>query len=159
MKRQTFLWAVLFVVTLAACGDGNVDTAMIETSMTTVETSIDVASIGDPMRGREIATVKRGYPGGVMERNGGYCHTFDENDPVPVCQATDRPRGPRLEGISLVAGDQMTGMSAEEYRRASIMDPAAHIASGDWAGSMPTGLVYLLTDEQIDNLVTLLLTL
>ena len=52
MKRQTFLWAVLFVVTLAACGDGNVDTAVIETS-------IDVASIGDPMRGHEIATVNR----------------------------------------------------------------------------------------------------
>ena len=48
-------------------------------------------------------------------------------------------------------------MSAEEYLRESIVDPAAYSVEG-FADSMPKGLRILLSEEDIDNLVAFLLT-
>ncbi len=52
----------------------------------------------------------------------------------------------------------MPGLSAEEYLRESIVDPAAYIVEGYFAGGMPKGYRILLNGEDIDSLVAFLLT-
>ena len=52
----------------------------------------------------------------------------------------------------------MPGLSAEEYLRESIEDPAAFIVEG-YSDFMPKGFKILLSGEDIDGLVAFLLTL
>ena len=52
----------------------------------------------------------------------------------------------------------MPGLSAEEYLRESIVDPAAYIVEGYSDGTMPKGFRFLLSEEDIDSLVAFLLT-
>jgi hypothetical protein len=67
-------------------------------------------------------------------------------------------RAPTFQGISGRAGDQVPGLSAEEYLRESIVDPAAYSVEGYFADAMPKGFEILLSEEDIDNLVAFLLT-
>ncbi len=67
--------------------------------------------------------------------------------------------GPVLDGLASRAGTTVTGLSAEEYIRQSIMDPNAFIVEGFTQDIMLQTFSESLTDEQIDNLVTFLLTL
>jgi len=158
MKRRTVLWAALFALTLMACDDGSVNTTVIESSVPTIETTIEIASIGDSVRGEEIAMIQRGSPGGVLESACVRCHTFDADEMAPGEKGTGKGIAPRLEGIGLVAGERAVGLSAEEYLRQSITDPQVHIA-GDPSTNMPTGLKYLLTEEDVNDVVAFLLTL
>jgi hypothetical protein len=48
-------------------------------------------------------------------------------------------------------------LSAEEYLRESIVDPAAYIVEG-YPDGMPKAYKILLSEEDIDNLVAFLLT-
>ena len=139
MIRWTGLWAGLLAVLLvvAACGDGQADT------------TAQAAAVGDPERGRQIWD-----DGADTVLSGGCsnCHSLDGSEEVGGFRA------PTFQGISGRAGDQVPGLSAEEYLRESIVDPAAYIVDGYFADFMPKGYKILLTEEDIDGLVAFLLT-
>ena len=75
--------------------------------------------------------------------------------------------GPALDGIASVAGNRISGYSAEEYIRESILEPDAYTAgtadglSQDYQeGLMAATMAGItLSDEDVDNLVEYLLTL
>ncbi|MGW8249634.1 MAG: c-type cytochrome [Anaerolineales bacterium] len=67
--------------------------------------------------------------------------------------------GPSLAGIGSVAGSRVEGLTAEEYIRQSITDPNAYIVEGYPASVMPNVYDDRLTAEQIDQLVSFMLSL
>jgi cytochrome c len=67
--------------------------------------------------------------------------------------------GPVLDGLASRAGDQVEGVSAEEYIRQSILDPNAYVVEGFTEGIMPQTFGDTLTEGQIDGLIAFLLTL
>ncbi len=88
--------------------------------------------------------------------------TIDEM-PLPracsLCHSLDGVdgRAPTLAGISGNAGGRVEGLSAVDYLRQSIADPAAFKA-GDWPAVMPGTYSDVLSEEEIDNLIAFLLT-
>jgi cytochrome c oxidase subunit 2 len=130
------VWAGLLVmVLLTACGDGQADT------------TTQTAAVGDPERGRQIWE----DGGGVLSGNCSGCHSLDGSEQV------DNRRAPTWQGISGSAGDRVPGLSGEQYLRESIVDPAAYIVEG-YSDFMLKGYRFLLSEEDIDNLVVFLLT-
>lgn len=67
--------------------------------------------------------------------------------------------GPSLAGIGSVAGSRVEGLTAEEYLRQSITDPNAYVVAGYPASVMPNVYNDRLTAEQIDQLVSFMLSL
>jgi cytochrome c oxidase subunit 2 len=134
--RRIVVWAgLLAMVLLAACGDGQADT------------TTQTAAVGDPERGRQIWD----DGGGVLSGNCSGCHSLDGSEQV------ENRRAPTWRGISGRAGDRVPGLSAEEYLRESIVDPAAYIVEG-YSDFMQKGFRFLLSEEDVDSLVAFLLT-
>ena len=109
MIRWAGIWAGLLAVllVLAACGNGDANT------------TAPASTVGDPERGRQI----RDGGGGVLSVGCQECHSLDGSEKTVA-------RGfiaPTWQGISGPAGDRVPGLSAEEYLRESIVDPAAYI--------------------------------
>lgn len=77
------------------------------------------------------------------------CHSLEQG-PVLV--------GPALGGLADVAATRVTGMGASDYVREAIVEPDAHVVEGFEAGQMPGDWDVLLTAEQIESLVELLLS-
>lgn len=67
--------------------------------------------------------------------------------------------GPSIDGIGSRAGSTVSGMSAEEYLEESILDPDAYLIEGFPAGTMPQVWQDELTSDQVNQLVTYMLTL
>jgi mono/diheme cytochrome c family protein len=67
--------------------------------------------------------------------------------------------GPSMAGIGSRAGSIVSGQSAEDYLRESILTPDAHLVEGFPAGTMPQVWSDELTSEQIDQLIAYMLTL
>ena len=67
--------------------------------------------------------------------------------------------GPSLAGIGSQAGELVSGLSAEEFLRQSILEPNAYVTEGFAANIMPTTWGDALSQEQLDDLVAFLLTL
>lgn len=67
-------------------------------------------------------------------------------------------RGPDLSGVATRAGTRVAGLSAEEYIRQSILDPTAFVVEG-YDPIMPPGLIKVIGEENLDDLVAFLLTL
>ncbi len=67
--------------------------------------------------------------------------------------------GPVLDGLASRAGDRVAGLSAEDYIRQSVMDPSAYVVEGFPDNTMPQNFSQVLTSDQIDDLVSFLLTL
>ena len=124
--------ALGLLVTLAAC-DG--------------ESTVDPLEIGDPERGREIHETGAGLIGIDMGRGCSLCHSLDGSADA----------GPSFQGISERAGERVPDLSAVEYLRQSIVDPSAYVVEG-FDDIMPKGYRILLSEEDIDDLVALLLT-
>jgi cytochrome c2 len=124
------------MVLLTACGDGQADT------------TTKTAAVGDPEQGRQIWE-----DGGGVLKGGGCsgCHSVDGSE------QEDNRRAPTFQGISGRAGDRVAGMSGEEYLRESIVDPAAYIVGG-YSDFMLKGFRFLLSEEDIDDLVAFLIT-
>lgn len=66
--------------------------------------------------------------------------------------------GPSLFGIADRAWYRVIGQSAEQYIRISILDPSDYIVEG-YADVMPKNFGEILTSDEINDLVTFLLTL
>jgi mono/diheme cytochrome c family protein len=71
--------------------------------------------------------------------------------------------GPDLSNIATIGADRVAGQTAEEYIAESIYDPAVFLVEecplGPCADVMPKDLGTRLTQQEIDDLVTYLLTL
>lgn len=66
-------------------------------------------------------------------------------------------RGPDLSHVATVASGRRPGMSAEDYVRESLLNPAAYVVS-PYDNIMPP-LVQRLSPEELDNVVAYLLSL
>jgi mono/diheme cytochrome c family protein len=144
MRRRIVVgvWFVAMAVVLAGCGNGDASTTTVTASQT--------AAVGDSERGRQIWD----DGGGVVEGGGCQeCHSLDGSE-----QTAGPFIAPTWQGISGLAGDRVPGLSAEEYLRESIVDPDAYIVEGYSANLMPKGFKFLLSEEDIDDLVAFLLT-
>ena len=78
------------------------------------------------------------------------CHSFD---------ADTKLVGPSIAGIAGRAGTRQPGVSAEDYLRKSITNPAAFVVDGFDGDRMPADWSEVLTAAEIDALVAYLLTL
>lgn len=67
--------------------------------------------------------------------------------------------GPSLAGIGTLAGERMPGTRSEQYLRQSILEPDAYIVEGYVPGVMYARYHEALTEQEINDLVTYLLTL
>lgn len=67
--------------------------------------------------------------------------------------------GPNLAGVAAIAGERVPGLSAEEYLRASLLDPDAYLVQPYQEGIMYRGYAEALTPEELSDLVAYLLTL
>lgn len=68
------------------------------------------------------------------------------------------PVGPNMGNLADHAGNRVEGQSAEEYVRSSIINPNDHIVEGYQANIMPQGLADSMSDQEMDALVTWLLS-
>jgi cytochrome c553 len=76
------------------------------------------------------------------------CHTLDGTDLV----------GPSFQGLAGRAGSRISGLSAEEYIRQSILTPGAYIVSG-YQNSMNSTYAQFFSDEDVDHLIAFLMSL
>ena len=67
--------------------------------------------------------------------------------------------GPSLADIGSQADKRVSGLSAQEYLRQSILDPNAYTLDGFAANVMPMVWSDELTKEQVDDLIAFLMTL
>ena len=64
-----------------------------------------------------------------------------------------------MAGVASHAGQRVSGQTAEQYLRTSILDPNAYIVPGYAANGMYQDFAKVLTDKQVNDLVAYLLTL
>lgn len=67
--------------------------------------------------------------------------------------------GPSLADIGSQADKRVSGLSAQDYLRQSILDPNAYTLDGFAANVMPMVWSDELTEEQVDDLIAFLMTL
>lgn len=133
MRKFTMLLIFILMFSLAACGGGG-----------------DSGDSGGP--GGSVEAGKSLFNEKVIGSQAGCvtCHSLEEG--VVLI-------GPSLAQIGAEAGDRVSGQSAEEYLRTSIVEPDQYVVEGFSAGSMPAALSEELSDEQVDNLVAFMMTL
>lgn len=121
----------------------SLDALQLDASTSSNETMEDVVMlVGDLENGREI------FRSGINDaQRCANCHRVTTRG-----FAVDA--GPNLEGVGTFAGERVDGMSAEDYIRQSIIDPLAFVVVGEYANPMPEDYAELLSDQQIEDLVT-----
>ena len=162
MHKQLILALIIFVTfaaLLAACGlsggepTGIMAAAATDTPVptTTIEpTTIPESTatpVPDPARGQLLYELG---PEGVYEPFCANCHTLTDIDLL----------GPGFAGMADRAATRVPGLSAEEYIRQSIVDPAANIVEGNWPEDevMPTSYAEEYSEQDINDLVAFLMT-
>ncbi|MFN2151777.1 MAG: c-type cytochrome [Anaerolineales bacterium] len=132
MKKHLSLLFVLMlalVVVVTACGGGG------------GETTDAAAKAGKELFAQSVIGSQAGCS---------TCHSLEANVIIV---------GPSLAGIASRAGKTVSGESAEEYLRESILKPDAHLVEGFPAGTMPQVWGEVLTSEQVNDLIAYLMTL
>ncbi len=109
-----------------------------------VITAMDVAPLPGAELGREVFSGLSGKAGCEI------CHSVEPGRVLV---------GPSLAGVASIAGSRVSGLTAAEYLRASIIDPDAYVVEGFRAGQMLPIYEEQLTPDEIDALVDYLLTL
>jgi mono/diheme cytochrome c family protein len=67
--------------------------------------------------------------------------------------------GPSLANVGADAGSRVSGQSADEYLRQSILEPNAYVVEGFGQGIMPAGYGNELSEQQLNDLAAFLLSL
>ena len=98
---------------------------------------------GDAQAGEQIFT-------GEASPSCSSCHSLEPDVTIV---------GPSLAGIASVAGQMVSGQSAEEYLHESIVDPDAYVVEGFPSGLMPSNYGTQLSEQQVNDLVAYLMTL
>jgi nitric oxide reductase subunit C len=134
MRNKTyFLIALVMILSLAlaACGGGDEQA---------------VSGSCSPEEGQALfaQTVIGSQPGCST------CHSLEEGVVIV---------GPSLTGIATRAATTIDGLSAEEYIEASILTPNDYVVESFAAGTMPQVWADVLSDEQVQCLVSYLMTL
>ena len=134
MHKPLFLLVCVLLLGLAACGGS------------TPQGADDNAAGGDVASGEALyaQTLVGTQPGCVT------CHSL-ETGVVAV--------GPSLAKIGDDAGTRVSGQSADQFLKQSIVAPNEHIAEGFSANLMPSTYGSELSEQQINDLVAYLLTL
>ena len=78
------------------------------------------------------------------------CHSFDPDTTLV---------GPSIAGVGTRAATRVSGQSARDYLRASIITPSAFVVEGFDDGKMPADWAEVLTEAEVEALVDYLLTL
>ena len=135
MRRFAFMVLLVLVLSLVACGG--------ESAPTGGEGGAGAADAtdGETLFAQQLIGTQAGCV---------TCHSL-EPDVVVV--------GPSLAKIGAEAGSRVSGVSAEEYLRQSILEPDAYTVEGVPAGLMSKALADELSEEQIGDLVAYMLTL
>lgn len=124
---------MLLGVFLAGCGSGDGE---------------GVVGAGDAERGKALYEQtligSNAAPGCVT------CHSRDAGKVLV---------GPSHAGIATIAETAVSGQSAEEFLRESIVSPDAHVTEGFAAGVMYQNYDRDLSEQEINDLVAYLLTL
>lgn len=128
-KTIYFILLVALALTVVACGGG-----------------------GDSGGGADAAAGEKLFASAVIGTQAGCvtCHSLTPGETIV---------GPSMAGIASRAGSTVSGQSAEEYIRESILTPDAHLVETFPAGTMPQVWGDELSDEQLNQIVAYLLTL
>jgi cytochrome c2 len=102
--------------------------------------------IGDPAAGRELF-----HQTAILTAPS--CMTCHSTQPDKVIV------GPSLAGIANRAGGRVSGQTAEDYLRNSILDPNLYIVDRFSSGVMYQNYREVLTEKQINDLIAYLSTL
>lgn len=138
MLRKLFVLSVLVLLlglALSACGGG-------------AEEPAASTSVGDVAAGEKL--YKQPVIGTASAPGCATCHSLE---PGVVLV------GPSHAGVATRAETYVSGMSAEEYLRESIINPNAHVVEGFQPSVMYQNYGQELTQTEINNLVAYLLTL
>lgn len=132
MKKRLsllFVFVLALTVILTACGGGG------------GESSDDAVAAGEKLFKQTVTGAQAGCA---------TCHSLDAGVVIV---------GPSMDGIGSRAGSTISGMSAEDYLKESIIEPDANLVAGFPAGTMPQVWEDELTGEQVDQLVAFMLSL
>jgi len=136
MRKLVLILALVLTLGLVACGGDSAP----------AEEKPEAAGPGDAAAGEKLFSQSLiGTQAGCMT-----CHSL-EPDVTMV--------GPSLATAGADAALRVSGMSAEDYLRESIMDPNAYVVEGFAAGIMPEALANELTEQQVRDLVAFMQTL
>ena len=128
--RPVIIFACIILLLTAACSGAGASSG-------------DSLPAGDATRGAALFTQSiKGAPSCST------CHTVDGSTLV----------GPSLKGFSAVAGTRVEGMSAADYARNSIMQPASYVVSG-FANLMYGQYAQQLSPQETADLIAYILTL
>ena len=105
---------------------------------------------GDPVRGKQVFNDEVG----MLNRNIPSCISCHSDEVVGL----NKP-WPNLSNIGNRAASTVAGQTAEEYLRTSITDPDAHLSGGFQEGIMYREYKTNLSSEEIEDLVSYMLTL
>ncbi|GAB4476834.1 MAG: hypothetical protein Kow00124_19400 [Anaerolineae bacterium] len=97
---------------------------------------------GDPANGEQVFNT-----GGTSGIPCASCHTLNGTDLV----------GPTMQGIGTIAGERVSGQSAEEYLRESIVNPSRYVVEG-YDDIMNKDYGTRLSEQEIADLIAFLLT-
>ena len=128
---------------LAACGGGDTASEPASGEETTVEVAAGDATVGETLFA-QTTIGSANAPGCIT------CHSL-ETDVTLV--------GPSMAGVATRAETAVSGMTAEEYLRQSIVEPNAHVTDGYVEGVMYQNFGTDLPAKSIDDLTAYLLTL
>lgn len=127
-----FVFVVTLALILSACGGGS--------------GSGETSDVGDVAAGKTL------FEQPIIDVQPG-CSTCHSLTPDQVIV------GPSIAGVGTRAETRVSGMSAEDYLRESILHPDNYVVEGFDPGVMVQVWEETLTPEQVDNLVAFLLTL
>lgn len=158
MQRRLGLLLLTFALLLiAGCGRGDIF-APTPTSVLFVPSATPRATPNPTQQALEAAARGEQIFNTFYQQAGFQCSTCHN------ANSADRLVGPGLQGVSSRAATSVSGLTAEEYLRESIINPNAHIAviPGDQpyvANLMPQVYGQIFSEQEINDLIAYLLTL
>ena len=132
MRKIAFLLLLVLVLSLAACGGESAPAGGEE-----------AGPGGDATAGETL------FAGGAQPACN-TCHSLE---------AGVKLVGPSLSQIGTEAGSRVSGQSAQEYLRKSIVEPNDYVPDGFTVNIMPATYGSSLSDKQVNDLVAFMLTL